>query len=58
MTTKLSFRNQCQDKAQYKNERVAKAARRAVKRRKGHEGLSVYRCPWCGAYHLGRIIGA
>lgn len=40
----------CHWKAQYDSKRAARTARRSIQT---SEHLSIYRCPFCGYYHLG-----
>jgi hypothetical protein len=44
-------------KIAYATREEAFLARQGVKRRAGHKGLSVYVCPECGSWHLGRWRG-
>lgn len=47
---------QCEGKFPYPNGAQAyRVAKRTIKTKKG--GLSVYRCPHCGKYHIGGQFG-
>lgn len=47
---------QCEGKFPYPNGAQAyRVAKRSIKTKKG--GLSVYRCPHCGKYHIGGQFG-
>ena len=51
-------RRQCESKRRF--ETRGEAGHELVKmalRGKARPGLHVYRCPWCGGYHLGRTDG-
>lgn len=54
MSSKRRIRkSQCGQKKKYRDQTEAYAALSSLYRREGYVG-QVYRCRWCGSYHLGR----
>ena len=51
-------RKACGKKIRYETAKDAGAGRHALNRSKGYQGqMNVYRCPFCGGYHIGHAGG-
>lgn len=54
-TPKVDRSRQCDGKVRHPDRRAARAARQRVRNLPDGEGthLTIYRCPWCDAFHVG-----